>query len=164
MRARLSSWSRSLVRVLRNLRILWTASVQVSSLGDCTVHFDLVVTSTGSSTRPYTVAGAQTITTANGASTVTSSVNGYLSSNPANATFLGIHYELKFTGGTGQLAGAKGHTVLQGFAPIATAPGSEDFPGSTGILPQNADLIAPPSGDLTGKACWIMQGTLESPW
>jgi hypothetical protein len=138
--------------------------VEVSPLGACTVHFDLVVTSTTSPTKPYTVTGTQTITTADGSSTVTSSVNGYLSSNPANATFLGIHYELKFTGGTGKLAGARGHTTLQGFAATATAPGSIDFPGSTGILPQNADLIAPPSGDLTGKACWVMKGTLESPW
>jgi len=138
--------------------------VQVSPLGDCTVHFDLIVTATGSSSRPYSVTGTQTITTADGASSVTSSVNGYLSSNPANATFLGIHYELTFTGGTGQLAHSRGHTMLQGFAAIATAPGSEDFPGSTGILPQNADLIAPPTGDLTGKACWVMKGNLESPW
>lgn len=137
--------------------------VQVSPLGDCTVHFDLIVTATGSSSRPYSVAGTQTITTADGASSVTSSVNGYLSSNPANATFLGIHYELKFTGGTGQLAGARGRTVLQGFAAISTAPGSEDLPGSTGVKPVDADLILPPSGDLTGKACWVMQGSLELP-
>lgn len=135
--------------------------VEVIPLGACTVHFDLVVTSTTSSTVPYTVTGTQTITTADGTSTLTSSVNGYLSSNPANATFLGIHYELKFTSGTGQLAGAYGHTELQGFAAIATSPGSDDFPGSTGVSSQSADLIAPPSGDLTGKACWIMQGTLE---
>lgn len=137
--------------------------VQVSPLGACTVHFDLIVTATSSSSRPYLVAGTQTITTADGASSVTSSVNGYLSSNPANATFLGIHYELTFTGGTGQLADARGRTVLQGFAALATAPGYEDFPGSTGIYPQDADLIAPPSGDLTGKACWVMQGSLELP-
>lgn len=137
--------------------------VQVSPLGECTVHFDLVVTTTGSSSRPYLVTGTQTITTADGASSVTSSVNGYLISNPANATFLGIHYELKFTAGTGQLADARGRTVLQGFAALATAPGFEDLPGSTGILPQDADLIVPPSGDLTGKACWVMQGSLELP-
>jgi len=135
--------------------------VNVLPLGNCTVHFDLIVTSTGSSSIPYTVSGTQTITTADGSSTVTSSVNGYLSSVPANATFLDILYELKFTGGTGQLANARGQTVLQGFAAIATAPGEDDFPGSVGILPQNADLIAPPSGDLTGKACWVMQGTLD---
>jgi hypothetical protein len=137
--------------------------VQVLPLGDCTVHFDLIVTSTDSSSRPYLVTGTQTITTADGASSVTSSVNGYLSSNPANATFLGIHYELTFTSGTGQLADARGRTMLQGFGAIAVAPGFEDFPGSTGILPQDADLIAPPSGDLTGKACWVMQGSLELP-
>jgi hypothetical protein len=137
--------------------------IQVSPLGSCTVHFDLIVTATASSTRPYLVSGTQTITTAKGDSSVTSSVDGYLSSNPANATFLGIHYKLKFTGGTGKLAHAHGSTVLTGFAALATAPGIEDFPGSIGVYPPNADLIAPPSGDLTGKACWLMQGNLELP-
>lgn len=132
--------------------------VDVLPLGNCTVHFDLIVTATGSSTQPYTVAGTQTITTADGASSLTSSVNGYLTSNPANGTFLGIHYELKFTSGTGQLANAQGQTVLQGFAAISTNPGHEDFLGTTGVGPQDADLMAPPSGDLTGKACWTMQG------
>jgi hypothetical protein len=137
--------------------------VQVSRLGACTVHFDLIVTATGSTTQPYTVKGTQTITTADGASIVTSSVNGYLSSNPDNATFLGIHYELKFTGGTGKLEDARGLTVLHGFAAISTDPGHENLPGSKGVKPQDADLIAPPSGDLTGKACWVMQGILELP-
>ena len=62
--------------------------VQVASLGDCTVHFDLVVTATDSSTRPYLVTGTQIITSGDGKSTLTSRVNGYLASNPANATFL----------------------------------------------------------------------------
>ena len=137
--------------------------VQVSPLGACTVHFDLIVTATASSSRPYLVTGTQTITTADGASSLASSVNGYLSSNPANATFLGIHYQLSFTGGTGKLANAQGSTVLTGFAALATAPGIEDLPGSTGVYPPNADLIAPPSGDLTGKACWLMQGNLDLP-
>jgi hypothetical protein len=137
--------------------------VQVSPLGDCTVHFDLIVTATDSSTRPYLVSGTQIITTADGKSSVTSSVNGYLSSYPANATFLDIHYELMFTHGTGHLAHPRGRTDLHGFAAIATAPGKDDFPHSKGILPQNADLIAPPSGDLTGKACWVMKGRLELP-
>src|SRR5215471_16226464 len=61
--------------------------VEVSPLGDCTVHFDLVVTATGDSERPYKVDGTQTITTADGNSSVTSSVQGYLSSNSANPSF-----------------------------------------------------------------------------
>lgn len=137
--------------------------VEVSSLGDCTVHFDLIVTATDSVGRPYLVTGTQTITTADGTSSVTSAVDGYLSSNPANPTFLGIHYKQTFTGGTGELAGARGRTVLEGFAALATAPGFEDFPGSTGVQPQDAGLIAPPSGDLTGKACWVMLGNLILP-
>jgi hypothetical protein len=135
--------------------------VQVASLGDCTVHFDLIVTATDSSTRPYLVTGTQIITTGDGKSTLTSKVNGYLASNPANGTFLDIHYDLSFTAGTGELANARGDTLLEGFAAIALSPGSEDFPGLPGVDPPSADLINPPSGDLTGKACWIMHGELE---
>ena len=45
-------------------------------------------------------------------------------------------------------------------AALALSPGSEDFPGAA-IFPPDADLIAPPSGDLTGKACWLMHGNLD---
>jgi len=136
--------------------------VEVSPLGDCTVHFDLIVTATGDAKRPYTVAGSQTITTADGKSSVTSLVKGYLSSNPANGGFLGIHYQLTFTSGTGQLAGARGETLLSGFAALAMNPGYEDLPGTANVYPPDADLIAPASGNLTGKACWIMKGNLRN--
>ena len=134
--------------------------VEVSPLGDCTVHFDLMVTATGDSKRPYDVEGTQTITTADGKSSVTSSVKGYLSSNPANATFLGINYKLAFISGTGQLAEAKGKTSLTGFAALALNPGYTDLPGTPNVYPVDADLIAPAAGDLTGKACWVMTGNL----
>ena len=134
--------------------------VQVSPLGACTVHFDLLVKPTSNAKRPYTVEGTQTIATVDGKSSVTSSVEGYLSSNPANAGFLGIHYKLTFIGGTGQLARAHGKTQLSGFAALAITPGFIDSPGNTNVYPPDADLIAPPSGDLTGKACWMMTGDL----
>ncbi len=135
----------------------------VSPLGNCTVRFDLIVTATSDPKRPYDVAGTQTITTADGKSSVTSVVKGYLSSNPANPTFLGIHYKLVFISGTGELAKAKGNTQLRGFAALALNPGYIDFPGTPNVYPVDADLIAPPSGDLTGKACWEMKGSLMCP-
>jgi hypothetical protein len=134
--------------------------VEVSPLGDCTVHFDLIVTATGDSERPYTIEGPQTITTADGNSSVTSSVQGYLSSNSANPSFLGIHYKLAFISGTGRLAGAHGKTRLGGFAALALNPGFEDLPGTLNVYPPDADLIAPTAGNLTGKACWVMEGNL----
>ena len=115
-----------------------------------------MVTATADPKRPYDVEGTQTITTADGKSSVTSSVKGYLSSNPANASFLGIHYGLTFTGGAGRLKGAQGKTSLSGFAALAPSPGSIDLPGTANVYPVDADLIAPPEGDLTGKACWKM--------
>ncbi len=134
---------------------------QVSSLGDCTVHFDLTVTVTGDSERPYQVGGTQIITTADGKSSVTSWVNGYLISNPANPTFLGIDYQLTFTSGTGQLTGAQGKTVLTGFAALALAPGYVDFPGTPNVYPPDADLMLPGPNNLTGKACWMMKGVMK---
>ena len=136
--------------------------VDVSPLGACTVHFDLMVTATADPKRPYDVEGTQTITTADGKSTVTSSVKGYLSSNPANGTFLGINYKLTFISGTGQLAKAKGKTSLTGFAALALNPGYVDLPGTPDVYPVDADLLLPGAGNLTGKACWIMQGNLTS--
>jgi hypothetical protein len=138
--------------------------VRVASLGDCTVHFDLVVTLTDSPTSLVT--GTQIITTGDGKSTLISKVNGYVTPDPANATFLDIHYDLSFTDGTGEFAHAQGHTLLEGFAAAAPSPGSEDFPGLTGVYPVNADLIDPnsvlgQSGDITGKATWMMQGHLD---
>lgn len=135
--------------------------VQVSALGDCTVHFDLLVTSTADPKRPYDVEGTQTITTADGSSSVTSSVKGYLSANPANATFLGIHYKMVFVSGTGLLADARGATQLRGFAALAMNPGYVDLPGTPNVYPPDADLMLPGSGNLTGKACWTMKGELK---
>jgi hypothetical protein len=137
--------------------------VEVSPLGDCTVHFDLVVTVTDDPERPYNVEGTQTITTADGISSVTSSVQGYLSSNPANASFLGIQYKLTFISGTGQLAGAQGKTTLSGFAALAMNPGYVDLPGTPNVYPPDADLMLPGSDNLTGKACWAMKGNLVFP-
>ena len=137
--------------------------VEVCPLGDCAVHFDLIVTMTGDSERPFNVAGTQTITTADGKSSVTSSVQGYLSSNPANGSFLGIHYKLAFISGTGQLKGAHGKTELAGFAALALNPGFEDLPGTPSVWPPDADLITPTPGNLTGKACWSMKGDLVFP-
>ncbi len=137
--------------------------VEVAPLGDCTVHFDLIVTMTADSERPYNVAGTQTITTADGKSSVTSAVQGYLSSNPANASFLGIHYKLVFINGTGQFTGAEGKTQLDGFAALALNPGYVDLPGTLNVYPPDADLIAPALGSLTGKACWTMKGHLVFP-
>jgi hypothetical protein len=137
--------------------------VGVWPLGDCTVHFDLIVTATGDSKRPYTVEGTQIITTADGSSSVTSSVQGFLSSNPANPSFLGIHYKLSFTGGTGKFTGAHGETQLRGFGALALSPGYEDLPGTLNVYPPDADLIAPAAGNLTGKACWAMEGSLVFP-
>jgi hypothetical protein len=134
--------------------------VEVSPLGACTVHFDLTVITTSDSKRPYDVEGTQTITTADGKSSVTSSVKGYLSSNPANASFLGINYKMTFISGTGQLAGAHGKTSLSGFAALAMNPGYLDLPGTLDVYPPDADLMLPGSGNLTGKACWTMKGNL----
>lgn len=143
--------------------------VWISLLGDCTFH--ALVTATvptpPSAIWPLTD-GVFTITTADGTSTLTATAEGYGKLNPANPAILDIYYKVTFTGGTGRLANAHGTAeIVDGFAALATNPGFVDFPGSLGpVYPPNADLIDPnllpgQSGDIIGKACWLMNGNLE---
>jgi len=138
-----------------------------SLLGDCTFHAEATISvpTPPSDIWPIT-GGAFTITPLNGMGTLTASAEGAATANPAG-TALDFHYNVKFTGGTGKLSGARGTgEIVEGIAALALSPGSEDFPGLTRVYPPNADLIDPnslpgQSGDLTGKATWLMHGHLD---
>ncbi|HEV2391109.1 MAG TPA: hypothetical protein VG146_01965 [Verrucomicrobiae bacterium] len=143
--------------------------VWISLLGDCTFHAVVMATvpTPPSVVWPLTD-GIFTITTPDGTSTLTATAEGYATSNPENPAILDLYYKVTFTGGTGKLAHAHGTAeLIDGFASLATSPGFEDFPGFTGLVyPPNADLIDPnsepgQSGDLTGKACWLIVGNLQ---
>ncbi len=56
--------------------------------------------------------------------------------DPANLSFLNIHYEVKFTGGTGEMANARGKGEIDGFGMFTS--------------------------ETTGKATWLLQGNVST--
>jgi hypothetical protein len=116
--------------------------VQVSRMGNCKVHFDVVVTA--KSAQVYSLKGSLIITSATGAASLKADVEGYGIIDPANASFLNIHYEVTFTGGSGAFTAARGRAQIDGFA-MFTDDG----------------LIQPAGSYATGKATWLMQGDVR---
>ncbi len=116
--------------------------VQVSHLGNCTVHFDVLVTAVYSDL--FGLKGTLTITNATGASTLKANVEGYGMLETDNQNFLDIHYEVTFTGGTGKFANATGQAAIDGFALFTTQ-----------------GLAQPTGAYATGKATWTMKGQVQ---
>lgn len=143
-------------------------------LGDCTFHGEAIMSAPTPPSNIWPITGGTfTITTVDGNTSLTASAEGSAvqvsSQDPTNDPCFDFHYTVTFTGGTGKLAGAQGNAeITEGLAAVGGQPGYEDLPGLTGVYPPNADLIDPnslpgQSGDLTGKACWLMIGHLEVP-
>lgn len=105
--------------------------VRVSLLGNCTGHFDIVAVPRPDGT--FGLAGTLQITSADGQTTLNGEVEGATSPEPANALMANFHYDVKFTGGTGLMAKARGRGDIDGFALF-----NESFAG--------------------GKATWLMRG------
>ena len=63
-------------------------------------------------------------------------VVGTATVDPANAKFLNLHYDVKFTGGTGTMAHARGKADIDGFAMFTSAT--------------------------TGTATWLLQGKVAT--
>lgn len=110
--------------------------VRVSLLGNCTVHFDVIVGAPKTATDPFTLVGTCRITSADGATTLDAEVEGTGTLDPANPAFLNFHYDVKFTGGTGQMANARGTADIDGFAMFTSAT--------------------------TGKATWLLEGNVST--
>ena len=110
--------------------------LRVYSLGNCTFHADVVAVPRPDGT--FALSGTFRITSADGNTTLDGEVQGATapdeSGNPAFANF---HYDVKFTGGTGRMDGARGKGDIDGFG--ITSP---DFS--------------------TGKATWLLQGNVTS--
>jgi hypothetical protein len=145
--------------------------VWVSTLGDCMIHWEVLVTPPPANSTVWTGNGKFTITTADG-DQLTASVVGTFPENlawgAAGYGVIDINYDIKFTGGTGKFANAHGTAkISHGLAaltdPNAPGYGVLDLTPGLGFYPPNADLITPTSGELTGKACWLMHGNLELP-
>jgi hypothetical protein len=88
---------------------------QVSLVGNCKVHFDLVGELPADPTQPIAAKGSLTITSANGDDTLSATVIGSVTADPANPQeFANFHYRVRFTGGTGEFEGARGIAVIKG--------------------------------------------------
>jgi len=108
--------------------------VRVSSLGNCTVHFDVIAVPRPDGT--FGAAGTCQITTADGNTTLNAEVTAAVAPDPANPYFANFHYDVKFIGGTGQMANARGTADIDGFAMFTSAS--------------------------TGKATWLLEGNVET--
>ncbi len=120
--------------------------VQVSLLGNCKVHFDVTIVAPATADDPYGMNGTITITSADGSTTLNANLVGYGTLDPANASFLNIHYEVAFTGGSGAFTKAGGHAEIDGFAMFTN------------------EGLATPDGPVyaTGKATWTMKGIVQA--
>jgi hypothetical protein len=108
---------------------------QVSPLGNCTVHADVEVRLPTGPGQPIALKGILTITTADGATSLKGAVEGAATPDPANSSFLNFHYQVAFTGGSGQFAAARGDAKIEGVALFTSLS--------------------------AGKATWKMKGQVE---
>ena len=110
--------------------------VRVTILGNCTFHGDVLIYLPTAAGKPYLLAGSCRFTSADGATTLDAQVEGIGTPDPANLSFLNIHYEVKFTGGTGEMANARGKGEIDGFGMFTS--------------------------ETTGKATWLLQGNVST--
>ena len=111
---------------------------QVSLLGNCSVHADVIVQFSTNPDEPAILNGSLTFTTADGATTLTTHVEGTGTPDPANPnSFLNFQYQVRFTGGSGRFAAARGKAAINGAALFTSAS--------------------------TGKATWTLQGYVVTP-
>ena len=82
--------------------------VQVSLMGNCSEHADLVVQFPTAPGQPITLSGSVTLTSSDGANSLKFNVTGIAAPDPANPGFLNNSYQATFTGGTGAFASATG--------------------------------------------------------
>ncbi len=109
--------------------------VQVSLLGNCTVHADVVVRFPANPSQPPTLKGTFTFTAADGVTTLKATAEGTGTPDPANPNFLNFQYHVTFTGGSGQFARARGEAEIEGVALFTSAS--------------------------AGKATWTLKGQVE---
>lgn len=110
---------------------------EISLLGNCTDHADLDVRFPTTPGQPVLVSGAGTFTSADGTATLSFTLTGSATPDPANPAFFNSKYQLKFTGGSGALASAKGLAEIEEVI-MLTSP-------------------------LKGSASWILQGIVTAP-
>lgn len=112
----------------------------LSLLGNCSERAQLTVQFPSSAGQPVTLSGAATLTSSDGANSVTFSVTGTAAPDPANPAFFNNTYQVTFTGGTGAFVSASGTAVINEVvrfnSPLA----------GTGTWNIKGRVLAPPQG------------------
>lgn len=114
--------------------------VSLSLGGNWSEHAQLQAQFPTTPGQPVAVSGTSTLTTADGASTLTFSVTGTATPYPANPAFFNNNYQVTFTGGTGAFANARGHGTINEVVKF-----SSQLAG-TGTWKIKAYVVTPPSG------------------
>ncbi len=94
---------------------------KVSLLGNCTFDGTELLILPTEPNQPILLSGTWHFVSADGASTLDAEVEGTGIPDPAHPNFVNLHYTIKFTGGTGQMANARGKGEMEGVA-MLTSP------------------------------------------
>lgn len=113
---------------------------QGSVLGNFTDHAQLVVQFTSATSAILT--GGGTWTTSDGKSSVTLTVTGTATTDPANPFIFNNNYQATITGGTGAFAGATGSATVNEVIKF-----NSSFSGGLAALTFKGYVITPPSGN-----------------
>ena len=108
--------------------------VRIFELGNCTVHADVIAVPQPDGS--FTATGTFRITSSDGATTLEAKAVAVVTVDPANPLFGNFHYDVTFTGGTGQMANARGKGDIDGFAMFTS--------------------------QTTGKATWLIQANVST--
>jgi hypothetical protein len=112
----------------------------LSLLGNCSEHAEVQVQFSTIPGQPATLSGTATLTSSDGANSVTLTVNGTATPDPANPAFFNNHDEVTITGGTGAFASASGSGALNEVVKFSSQV------AGTGTWSIKAHVLAPPQG------------------
>lgn len=115
--------------------------VQVSVMGNCSEHAELLVQFPASAGQPILLNGTGTLTSSDGATTLNFSVSGTATPDPANPAFFNNNYQATFTGGTGAFASAKGVAQISELVKFSSQT------AGTGTWTMKGYVITPPAGN-----------------
>jgi hypothetical protein len=96
---------------------------QLWLLGNCSFHAEQSITLPTAPDQPYIIKGVWRFTSADGTTTLDAETDGAGTPDPANAGFVNIQLKVKFTGGTGQMANARGRGKLDGVGMFTSPAG-----------------------------------------
>lgn len=115
--------------------------VQVSLMGNCSEHAEILVQFPASAGQPILLTGTGTLTSSDSATTLNFSVSGTATPDPANPAFFNNNYQATFTGGTGALASAKGVAQISELVKFSSQT------AGTGTWTMKGYVITPPAGN-----------------